>query len=62
MSQKEILEKVIAKPGIRQAEICQNGNESHMIRQLEKKGCIRRELLHSPRNTYALYPTGEPLF
>lgn len=61
MSQKEILDRVISNPGIRQVEFGTRGDAYHQIVQLVKKGCIRRELIRSPRNFYILYPTGEEL-
>lgn len=61
MSQQEILDRVIANPGIRQAEFGTRGDAHHQIAQLVKKRCIRRELIRSPRNFYVLYPTGEGL-
>ena len=61
MSQQEILDKIISNPGIKQADVLINGNESKMIAQLVIKGCIRRELRRTPRNFYVLYPTGENL-
>ena len=61
MSQQEILDKVKSNPGIRQTDVLINGNESKMITQLVIKGCIRREVIRTPRNYYTLYPTGEML-
>jgi len=61
MSQQEILDKVISSPGIKQADVLINGNESKMITQLVIKGYIRREVIRTPRNYYILYPTEEVL-